>query len=205
MPKRPKPENAQNPLRQLRGLLSEQGEQSPISQNQLSALCDIPIDTIRSIEAGRRTLNSIVQNKISAATRAFWNGKQMCWTLEGGAEPFTYLWYRVLKPFYARKPPNGEIRIAFMHQRLDALFARVSGRDWHLLARRVNECLEGCKDDLKIQGIEKLFDATAPESAAELMRRLGSSPSPTYLNSATISKKEKLRKQKRSGIVYRRA
>src|SRR5258708_13986010 len=104
MARHPKPENARNPLRQLRALLSKNGEIAPITQNRLSEICDIPIDTIRSIEAGRRTLSSSALKKIEEVTTAKW--KRGRWTIYDSDEPLTYSWYSFNLRFMVKRPPN---------------------------------------------------------------------------------------------------
>jgi len=187
MPAPPKKENARNPLRQLRELLSDEGADSPIRQRELSRLTDIPLPTIRAIEAGQRSLNADALKKIHLSTRAWWNEERRCWTLQGDAKgeyPFTFSWHKIFKHFYGRRPPNYQLRVAFMHERLNGLFEKVEESDWHLLAARINDCLEGCKEHFKLQGLEKRFAATTPEAAAQFHEYLKKAPPATYLHPA---------------------
>jgi ribosome-binding protein aMBF1 (putative translation factor) len=80
MARPPRPENANNPLRQLRALLKDPAKEAPTSQQDLALLCQIPVDTIKSIEVGRLALNTTVLRKIAEAIGASWDYEQEKWT-----------------------------------------------------------------------------------------------------------------------------
>jgi len=157
MARHPKPENARNPLRQLRALLSKDGESKPITQNRLSEICDIPAYTIRSIEVGRRTLNSSALRKIEEATTAKWNPKRGCWTIYGSDELLTFPMYSFHHHFMGKRPPNHRNRIHFVHAKIDGLFDKIPERSWQVLLFRVNDFLDDCKRDFKLKDLDDVF------------------------------------------------
>jgi hypothetical protein len=187
MARHPKPENARNPLRQLRALLSEKGEIAPITQNRLSEICDIPLDTIRSIEAGRRTLSSSALRRIEEVTTATWNTKRHQWTVYGSAEPLTFSWYRLHHHFIGQRPPNYQSRLRLIHAKIDGLFDKIPGRSWNLLSFRVNDFLEECRRDFKLKDLDCYKAAERFEDFLTFVRKQNVKPmySPTVL--ATLS------------------
>ena len=70
----PKPENVENALRRLRGLLSSRGEEWPVTQKELSDLIDVPSPSIKAIEAGQRALTVGVLWRVLWGTGARWDG-----------------------------------------------------------------------------------------------------------------------------------
>jgi hypothetical protein len=169
MPRHPKPENRNNPLRQLRGLLSPEGDAAPIKQWELERLIGVPVATIRAIEAGRRKLNDDVLRKVYFVTHFLWDPVPETWTLEG--RPAVSSDWQIVQKFTKRRPPGYELAIDFMHLRLEALFQKVLQKDWWLLANRINDYLETCKDDFKLQGLETLFRDTSIQMHNELYKR----------------------------------
>lgn len=157
MARPPKPENARNPLRQLRTLLSKKGEIAPITQDRLSEICDIPVSTIRSIEAGCRTLNSSALKKIEEITTATWNSRRKQWTVYGSDEPLTFSWYSLHRHFMGKRPPNYQSRIRLIHAKIDRLFDQIPERSWNLLSFRVNDFLEDCRCDFNLKDLDDVF------------------------------------------------
>jgi len=157
MARPPKPENARNPLRQLRALLSKNGESKPITQDRLSEICDIPTYTIRSIEAGRRTLSLPGARKIEAATTAKWNSKLAQWTVYDSDKPLTFSWYSWHRHFMGQRPSNYQTRIHFIHAKIDGLFDKIPERSWNLLSFRISDFLEECKRDFKLKDLDDVF------------------------------------------------
>lgn len=157
MARPPKPENARNPLRQLRALLSEKGEIAPITQNRLSEICDIPTSTIRSIEAGYRTLSLPAARKIVEATTAKWNSKRGQWTVYDSDKPLTFSWYLLHRHFMKQRPTNYQSRIHFIHAKIDGLFDQIPNHSWNLLSFRINDFLEECRRDFKLKNLDGIF------------------------------------------------
>jgi hypothetical protein len=161
MARPPKPENSRNPLRQLRALLSNDGPDKPITQNRLSEICDIPTFTIRSIEAGRRTLNSSALKKIEEVTTATWNSKRGQWTVYESNEPLTFSWYSLHRQLMAKRPGNYQSRVRLVHAKIDGLFDQISERSWNLLESRINDFLEGCRRAFKLKDFDGLYQEEA--------------------------------------------
>jgi len=157
MARPPKPENARNPLRQLRALLSKNGESKPITQDRLSEICDIPTYTIRSIEAGRRTLNLWALKKIEEVTTATWNPKRAQWTVYGSDEALTFSWYSLHRHFLGKRPANYQSRIRLIHAKIDRLFDQIPERSWKLLSFRVNDFLKECRCDFNLKDLDDVF------------------------------------------------
>jgi hypothetical protein len=206
MARHPKPENARNPLRQLRTLLSKNGASKPITQDRLSEICDIPINTIRSIEAGRRTLNSSALKKIEEVTTGTWNSKQARWTVYDSAEPLTFSWYSFHCHFTRKRPPNHLTHIAFIHAKIDGLFDRIPERSWNLLSFRINDFLEECRRDFKLKNLNDVCYKAAErfEDFLAFVREQNVKPmySPTVLDTlsaASPNKRAKCSKAKSAG------
>jgi len=202
MARPPKPENAQNPLRQLRALLSKKGEVAPITQNQLSGICDIPINTIRQIEIGRRTLNSSALKKIEEVTTATWNSKQARWTVYDSAEPLTFSWYSLHRRFTEKRPPNYRSRIHLIHAKIDGLFERIPERSWNLLSFRINDFLEECRRNFKLKDLDEACYKAAErfEDFLAFVREQNVKPmySPTVLHALSAASLSTRKRAKRS-------
>jgi hypothetical protein len=81
MPRPPKPENALNPVRLLRRALADKN-QAVATQGQLSTWLGVPVETIKSLEAGRRRQGALNDRIIDAALiylGARWNPKKSQW------------------------------------------------------------------------------------------------------------------------------
>jgi transcriptional regulator with XRE-family HTH domain len=160
MARPPRLENVNNPLRQLRTLLNDPAKRGNFSQKSLAELCQIPIDTIKSIEAGRLALSSDVQRKIAEETGAHWHPKKARWTRFDRTEfSFSSFWdYHREK---LKRPIVAEALVDLIHSRIDWLFKSVRDEDWQRLRSRVNHFLEECKRDprltLRLTANEALF------------------------------------------------
>jgi transcriptional regulator with XRE-family HTH domain len=155
--------------------LSEKGQKSPITQARLAEVLGIPAATIHAIEAGQRRLTERILQRIHLATGAYLNGGQ--WSIDRhGKDAFHLSFYDFWRRYHGRRPFDYESRIDAMHKRLDALFEKVPEKRWILLATRINDFLDGCKDNLKIRGIERQFRDTAFDSLAQLYASQLSSP-----------------------------
>jgi DNA-binding XRE family transcriptional regulator len=176
MPRHPKPENRDNPMRKLRALLSTRTDNVPITQDELSRLIDVPVPTIRAIEAGRRRLNPEVLRKVRLVTRFRWNEDMECWMWgQRPARPDDWKGdgeWMGLKGVAKSCPPHKELLKSFLHLRLQALLENVFDKDWNLLANRISDHFDACKDDFNIQRLEGFFRDTSSELAGEVYKRL---------------------------------
>jgi transcriptional regulator with XRE-family HTH domain len=90
MPRPPKKENEDNPLRKLRTALGRAGV--PMPQHQLAELLGLSPETVKSIEAGRRRnlgLDDRLLDTIYVLFGANWSPKDRKWFSIGSDEPFT--------------------------------------------------------------------------------------------------------------------
>jgi hypothetical protein len=79
MPRQTRPERLNNPLRQLRGILANPPDNKPLTQAQFAGITDVPLDSVRGIEAGRQAFSSRMQNRIRCETAAAWNEQDQRW------------------------------------------------------------------------------------------------------------------------------
>jgi hypothetical protein len=164
MPRPPKAENANNPLRQLRGLLKDPVENGHISQMALVELCQIPLDTIRSIEAGRLKLSSTVLEKIATETGAHWDHEEARWTRFGKTE-FSFSDFCNYRRRGLKRPTINKVldkaidesRVNLIHSKIKWLFENVPDESWERLHSRLNYFLEECKRDLQLTANDGLF------------------------------------------------
>jgi hypothetical protein len=73
-----RPEYLENPIRKLREILAMPGVKH-LSQIELSAIVDIPRDSLNSCECGRMTFSVGMQNRILCETGAAWNANDKRW------------------------------------------------------------------------------------------------------------------------------
>jgi transcriptional regulator with XRE-family HTH domain len=155
-----RPKNANNALRQLRGLLQDPVKGSRINQRDLAQLCQVSVDTIKSIETGRLALSSRFLENIAETITAHWDHEQGRWTRRDG-KPFTFADYcehyrRMLNP----SPIDRAIaqgRVELIKSRIDWLFENVPDESWQRLLARLNHFLEECKRDLTSNSNDELY------------------------------------------------
>lgn len=174
MPKKPKSENEDNPLRQLRELLASPGR-ARISQPEFAQICGISANTIKKIEFGSRSLNPSILTKIRIATGgAQWGPEDRRWT-RNGKDPFTFADFsehrkRVLNPSAIDQAIKA-VMVDLIHRRIEWLFENIPAKSWEGLRSRLNIFLEECKRELRITANDALFYrpaslGSANESAA---------------------------------------
>src|SRR5262245_37099326 len=79
MPRPTRPERRNNAIRQLRGILANPPDNKPLTQDEMAKITDVPLDSLRGIEAGRQAFSSRVKNRIRCETAAAWNEQDQCW------------------------------------------------------------------------------------------------------------------------------
>ena len=186
MPRPIKAENLNNPLVKLRGVFSPGGDEKPITQSELARIIDTALTRIRAIEHGARSFSSDLAEKIFLITQLRWNAGSKHWAFRSERVPMTYERWAIIKGSYGRRPANHRERIGNLHARMDFLFEAALERDWHVLANRIDGCLESCKADLKkkekqtsiskqrraqLRELEKLFQETSVEGSEEIYKR----------------------------------
>lgn len=149
MARPPRLENADNPLRQLRTLLNDPAKRGSFSQTSLAELCQIPVDTIKSIEVGRLALSSDVQRKIAEETGAHWHPEEAHWTRFDRTE-FSFSSFCDYRRERLKRPIIDEALVDLIHSRIDWLFRNVRDENWQRLYSRVNHFLEECKRDPRL-------------------------------------------------------
>jgi hypothetical protein len=163
MPQDPKPQSTRHPLRQLRGLLSEDGEESPITQQTLSRITDVPFNSVKSVESGRRSLTCEIGFKILRTTGAVWNDEKKIWMFAfawGKDISFNYLLYREYRRLTTEPPPDQEFDVELLQWKLGQLFQNVPKRFWYGLLFRMNHFLERCREDFGLKQLKEPFKAT---------------------------------------------
>ena len=166
MARPPKPEHANNPLRQLRGLLKDPAEGGHINQTALAELCQIPRDTIKSIEVGRLKLNSTALEKIAAETGARWDHEQERWTRFDKTE-FSFSSFSDYRRWRCKRPIIDKALVDLIHSRIEWLFENVPDESGERLRSRLNFFLEECKRDLQLTANDALFYRPAWLDSAE--------------------------------------
>lgn len=155
MARPPKPEYASNPLRLLRGFLTEKGN-APITQNELSEIIDVPVNTIRAIEAGQRNLTNEVLSKVTWGTRAQWVKGQ--WVdLLNKETPFSF---EVFSEFLEmRNQPMDAEKFVKLQKQLLILLALIPDDEQWNLQLRIEDFLGKCWEDFGLQEYFKLKEA----------------------------------------------
>jgi len=160
MARPPRPEHANNPLRQLRRLLKEPGKEGHISQKELALLCQIPVDTIKSIEVGRLALTPTVLRNVAVATGASWDHEHGRWT-RFDKTAFTFSYFSEYRSRRLNRSPIArsiaQVIVNLIHSRIDWLFENVAAESWDILRSRLDYFLEECKRDLKLTSNDRLF------------------------------------------------
>jgi hypothetical protein len=186
MPKKPKPENARNPLRVLRELLSERGKKEPITQSELSVLIDVPATSIKAIEAGQRGLRPGVIQRVLMGAGARWDGKAWAcafkwiekenkWDWSAEKAPFTYSVFSQFRKDRERRPANAINQIVALDMKLTQLFVIIPDSKWWSLALRYNEFVEECWNDYGADELRAIYDnesrAARAQSFEEFLQR----------------------------------
>jgi hypothetical protein len=187
MPHPPKPENARNPLRLLRGLLSERGKKDPITQNRLSELIDVPGPTIKAIEAGQRGLTYSVLQRVLWGTAAQWDGDRKAWIcaftwkdetkewiLSTTNRPFSYSVFRQFRKDREQRPKNAIDQASQIWFKVTELSMLIPDAKWWAFFLRFHEFVERCWKDYKGGELKAIHDkesgSTKAPSAEELMK-----------------------------------
>ena len=165
MARPPKLKNVRTPLRLLRSLLSEQGEEAPMSQLAFSQLIDVPVSTIKAIENGQRSFSHAVRVKIRSRLFAVWNEESESWVFDNssGPEQYNYQLSKDYRRFLGEYAPIPETDPEAIKLRIDGLFAQVPKQSWMKLYRTIQECLEAAREDLGLENLKDLFKTTKDE------------------------------------------
>jgi transcriptional regulator with XRE-family HTH domain len=178
-----KPEYERNPLRVLRELLSPRGKKHPISQEKLSEFIDVPVPTIRAIEAGQRSLTLSVLRQALEGLGVQWDEDRQKWlfVLKIDGEKKQWVWSEKPRPFtyrlFSQYYPSRSIRPAnFVHQeteietKLGNLFGLVPEWQWWSLALRYYDFVEQCWQYYNGDKLRRMWESIDAPSDDERLR-----------------------------------
>jgi hypothetical protein len=149
------------PIFKLRRII---GGDSPMSQPQFAKLVDVPFETIRSIETGRRRKDlgptPEVLDKIKFATAAAWNPQESMWEfafkdpLSKKLVPFTYALYLKYRHYIETPPIKGlkDSVQAMIQYKVKLLLAFVSDTRWYPLLFKIEKAISQWRSELEIEG-----------------------------------------------------
>jgi transcriptional regulator with XRE-family HTH domain len=173
MPRPPKPENLRNPLRILRGLLSENSDKLLLSQRALSEIINVPANTIRAIESGQRRSTAANRVQIASATGAYWDPKRNQWMYsspDAPDRPYSRKLYLQHRRIVTRRPHDHNKEVHRLMTRLRQLFLNVPDKDWHKLWFHVADFLEKCESDFNPKK-QRRPEATSVERGTDELQR----------------------------------
>jgi hypothetical protein len=196
MARPPKKENERNPLRLLRGLLAKEGG-GPITQNELSKIIDVPVNTIRPVEAGLRPLTDGILSKVYRGTGARWEKQKKRWvrarilpmhvssalifdevfpdSKKDKDEPFTYALFKEF--LQIRSVPGDSEDIDRIRDKINLLFLLIPDDDWWNLYLRIENFLTQCWQDFELQKrVKSLRAQPSPWNAHRADDRRSASP-----------------------------
>lgn len=151
MEDRPKEKKGDDRLRILRQALG-------VSQKQVAEMIGISLETVRSIEAGRRKLTNEVLGEVEVAIGAKWNPEAELW--EFGFKPndvkelipFTRELYTEYRRVIETPPGNKESWRGHVLWEVERLLDNVSDDRWYPLLFRIERCLRNWRREFNIEG-----------------------------------------------------
>jgi predicted DCC family thiol-disulfide oxidoreductase YuxK len=168
MARPPKSKNLRTPLRVLRSLLSERGEEAPISQLAFSQLIDVPVSTVKAIENGQRVLNSNVVSQVVTHTGALWHYPSKQWMDAADPKsPFTYEIFAGFRRQRSGRPDDWETRRIVAEGKLAQIFNWVENPRWWEWYLRCAKFLEDSWVDFNIKAPPVQSSATAAAKRKE--------------------------------------
>jgi hypothetical protein len=179
--KHPKPENARNPLRQLRELLSEKGPERPITQERLSEIIGKPTSTIRAIEAGARQLTDDFLRGVLVRTGAVWDRENEEWVVFDSLPPregFSLAAYKEFERHAMRRPKDYAERVWSLFGEMSEMSTMVPDSRWWDLYFRFVQSLEKCRKEFQLPELERIYSSVPSaegKDLAEATRRFLSS------------------------------
>jgi hypothetical protein len=188
MARQPKTENAHNPLRQLRELIYTRGT-GTATQSELSREIGVPLDTIKSIESGRRPLSRQIQKTVRVMFGVIWDQKKKQWgyrVFKWNPKGVKYEFCPATKAdiqTYRKmleEPPNpnhlDRDRDA-VKMRIDALFEQVKAPYWMRLFESMQDSVEELREELvnKFKDRKKLDSVFAASANRSYLHDLGAS------------------------------
>lgn len=136
MPRHPKPENANNPLRCLRVTLGTTGV--PLPQHELASRLGISVETIKSLEGGRRRQGRPNREIIDSAFThlgAQWSEEGQRWNFLYTGEPYTRADYER----YINATFDRPVEIHALCLGLISLLQRVPVKDFPVMSDTISQ------------------------------------------------------------------
>jgi hypothetical protein len=172
---RRQPKDKRNPLRLLRGLLSEKGPKEPVTQRELSLIIGVSPTYIKAIEAGQRNFSSEVHLKVVQRTGAMWNYGSKRW-LHGMGNPegnpdksYSYALFCEFQKNHSTRPvDHREREYNVLGSKLKRIFRYVDDSRWWDLYFKTSKFIEDCYWEFDIEGREYLL---AKERLLSLSKR----------------------------------
>ena len=158
-----------NPLRKLRSLI---GGEKPIPQHKLAGILGLSASTIRSIEAGQRTLGNQSLQRVERTTGASWDQKSKQWLCRRLTGPYIrqekwhdsrievvpcthdhiQAYLRVLEQTGSLAPDRDRDAVKM---RIDALFDQIPKVYWIPLLGRIQNFLDQLRKEFPEEGKRK--------------------------------------------------
>jgi transcriptional regulator with XRE-family HTH domain len=167
MPKGPTPENARNPLRALRSILTEP-DKYRFSQEELAALLGVSTSYVRAIENGKRSIPGDLFREITIRTGAEWDSRSKSWItfFPEFSRPalFTLSVYKEVKKLSRARPPDSINLQADVISEIFELFLMIPDSRWWELYSKFMLCLSDCRAEFNYQKLSKLYSETSNRS-----------------------------------------
>jgi DNA-binding XRE family transcriptional regulator len=157
----PQLERRDNPLRKLRMILGNGPK--PMRQDDFAQLIDIPVATIRAIEAGRRELTwGNCLGRIAYLLAATFNERDRQWHYMRTKQPYTFSLYEAFTDQRSKDPVLKAKCLHALVQRTFDLFKAVPPSRWFAFFVCVMAKLKEAAIEFKIKGYSGIVDRTEP-------------------------------------------
>jgi hypothetical protein len=144
----------------LRALMGD-GPEAPIAPTEFSRLTGISLDSIRSIESGRRPLSDTVQRKIKLSISAVWDHPTDRWVWAyDRAVPFSRDVYRTFASRIVLNAYQMDLDAHAVLLRVLGLLREADQERYHALIFSVHESLADLEREFGNERTRKVFDAT---------------------------------------------
>jgi transcriptional regulator with XRE-family HTH domain len=162
MARHPKPENKNNPLKQLRNVLGG------ISQREFAKLLPMSPETVRSVEArDDYGMSKATREKLAIHLGAAWDEDKECWVFPFTGEPYSREHYEAWKkPSYDR-----ELEIHAICLQVLVLLQSVSNRDFTIVADYLQATVSQTRKTFKIRVTDKDFERASVRAGIPLNKR----------------------------------
>jgi DNA-binding XRE family transcriptional regulator len=147
MARHPKPENANNPLRRLRQALAKDGV--AMGQDELSKRIGVPVDTIKSVEAGRLSKgmpSRAIQKAIFVHLGVRWHPEEKEWSFLFSQEDPS----REDVERYRAAEPDRDTEIHALCLRLICLLQKVPKKNFGVIADTIDDFLVNKAEEQKV-------------------------------------------------------